>query len=1114
VLEFRILGPFMVVGDGQPVVLGGRKQRALLTVLLLHRGEPLSSDRLIDLLWGERPPATAQTTLRVHVSNLRKTLGSEVVLTRDGGYVLAREAVKLDADRFGELEDQAQTALAAGDARKARELLGEALGLWRGEPLADLAYEPFAQGEIARLQEARLAALEDRIAADLTLGRHRALVGELEVLAEEHPHRERLLGQLMLALYRSGRHADALEAYRSGRGRLHEELGLEPGPELRRLEQRILDHDAGLEAASVAAPSTRMVGRARVTRGRGLIACGGLLLTAAAIVAGIVELAGGQATGVRAEANTVAVIDTRTDRVTGVVAVGARPGAITAAAGSVWVANQDDQTVSRVDPATLATVRTLSLPDPPTGIAAAGDGVWVATSDPSGMLVSATRIDPQFDTLGATVRVGNIVPNTPAAIAGSAGTLWVAPFSGDATELDPRTGRVVRHVDPNAAATGVGVGSGAVWVSDSSADTVTRVDPTGLTTPIAVGHFPSGLAVGDGGVWVADRGDDAVVRIDPDTRAATATIPVGDSPTSVAVGDGSVWVANSGDGTVTRIDPASDKATATITVGGSPQAIAIGDGRAWVSVDAPTIPTGHRQASGGTARLEQSYDVDYMDPAVAYNPLSWQLFYATCAKLLNYPDKPGLAGAELVPEVAQSLPARSADGKTYTFTIRRGFRFSPPSKQPVTAQTFKYTIERTLNPRVHNPVANEFDDILGARTYMAGKAAHIAGVTASGNTLSVRLTAPAPDLASRLAQPFFCAVPSDTPIDPQGVRLIPSAGPYSVASYAPGQGIVLERNPNYHGSRPHWLDRIEVRVNIPGQRAVADVQAGTADYAMDGEIDGTDAATLAARYGPGSPAARAGHQQYFVNLARQLDFLALNTNRPLFADPRMRQAVNYAIDRTALAQLGHEGSLLPDHPADSYLPPNVPGYSNLHIYPLTPDLAKARALAAGHQGRIAVLYTCDAPPCDQQAQIIKTDLAAIGLQLQVKTYPDATLYAKTVNPGGPFDLVWLGWYSDYPDPDAVLNLLLESGKIIPIFNDPTYQARLAAAARLTGPSRYLTYAKLNAQLTRNAAPWVAYGNAYAHDFFSARVGCQTYGVYGIDLAALCLRSRQRPAHPS
>ena len=161
---------------------------------------------------------------------------------------------------------------------------------------------------------------------------------------------------------------------------------------------------------------------------------------------------------------------------------------------------------------------------------------------------------------------------------------------------------------------------------------------------------------------------------------------------------------------------------ATIAVGGSPQAITVADGRAWVTVDAQTIRPTDLTSGGGTLRIDSQSDVDYMDPALAYVALSWQLLYATCAKLLNYPDKSGAAGSQLIPEVAQSLPARSADGRTYTFTIRPGFRFSPPSNEPVTAQTFKDTIERTLNPRMKSPYAHEFADIVGAGAYMAGKA--------------------------------------------------------------------------------------------------------------------------------------------------------------------------------------------------------------------------------------------------------------------------------------------------------------------------------------------------------------------------------------------------------
>ena len=675
--------------------------------------------------------------------------------------------------------------------------------------------------------------------------------------------------------------------------------------------------------------------------------------------------------------------------------------------------------------------------------------------------------------------------------------------------MDLRTGRVAEQLDPNAGPEGIALGADAVWVTDAEANNVTRVDPTGLVKSLAVGRGPSGIAVGEGGVWVADTLDDEIVRIDPSTKAVTATIPVGHSPTGVSLGAGSVWVANSGDGTVTRIDPVTDRKIATIAVGGSPQAIAVASGRAWVTVDALTIPATDVAADGGTARLVSQHDVDSMDPAVTQSTVSLELLNATCALLLNYPDKAGPAGSRLVPEVAQSLPVRSADGKSYTFTIRSGrnaFRFSPPSNELVTAQTFKYTIERTLNPEMRSPLASEFRDIVGARAYMAGRSAHIAGVVARANTLTIRLLAPAPDLTARIAEPAMCAVPSGTPADPQGVRLIPSAGPYRVASYAPGQGVELTRNSNYHGSRPHRLERIDLRVGISDQRAVAQVEAGNADYLADGGVPAADATRLAAHYGPGSPAAKNGRQQYFVNAGPQLDSFALNTHRPLFADVRLRRAVSYAINRAELARLGDEYTpLLPEPPTDHYLPPGVPGHRNVQHYPFSPDLAKARELAGGRASRTAVLYTCNVSPCDQQAQIVKTNLAKIGIRVDVKAFTDSTLYTKTATPGEPFDIVYLGWLQDYQDPSAFLNVLLEGGSILPTLNDPTYRARLAGAARLTGAERFLTYARLDADLARNAAPLVAFGNASSHDLFSARIGCQTYGVYGIDLAALCIK---------
>ena len=421
----------------------------------------------------------------------------------------------------------------------------------------------------------------------------------------------------------------------------------------------------------------------------------------------------------------------------------------------------------------------------------------------------------------------------------------------------------------------------------------------------------------------------------------------------------------------------------------------------------------------------------------------------------------------------------------------------------MTAQTFKYAIERSLDPRMKGPALlnGYFADVVGAEAYTAGRAPHIAGIVARGDILTIRLASPVPDLVARLALP--CAVPIGTPIDPKGVRAIPMAGPYYIVSYTPGHGVVLERNPNYAGPRPQRLDRIELTLGTARQKTDAQIEAGTVDYAIDG-VDPADAATLATRYGPGSAAAKRGRQQYFVDRLVGLDFLQLNTHRPLFRDLRLRQAVNHAIDRRALARLGSPYGY-PLRPIDQYLPPGIFGYRDVHIYPFTPDLAKARRLAGGNP-RTAVFYTCNQSPCDRMAQIVKSNLAAIGIDVLIKAFPLGALFTRAATKGEPFDLSWNEWAADYPDPYNFLNLLLEHGSFAQTFDDLAFKRKLAAAARLSGPARYLAYGKLDADLARNGAPWIAYGNMLSDDFFSARMGCQVnQPITGIDLAALCIR---------
>jgi YVTN family beta-propeller protein len=1108
VIEFHLLGSLEAVGDDGKIGLGAPRQKALLAVLLIHRGRMVSADAIIDALWGEHPPATALKIVQGYVSNLRRALGGAALRTEGHGYRLCAEDESTDSDRFERLVTDGRLALEAGDARLARTTLRAALDLWRGPALAEFAEEPFARAEAGRLEQLRLAALEQRIDADLALGDHLRVTGELQLLLRAHPLHEAFAAQLMLAMYRAGRQADALECYRAVRARLVDELGLEPGPALRERERAILVHDPALEPTRAITRDTAAMRPS--PRRRPAIALA-LLLFVAAIAAGLTLAARGLGThrpgALRKVANSIVAVDPRGNRVAAVVAVGARPGAVDAGAGSLWVANRDDQTISQVDPERLTTIRTISLGEPPNSIVTAGGRVWVAGSGPAAPFVAVDAIDPHFDAIDSRIRIPSVVAGSTGSLATRGSSVWVAAESGELTRIDARTGRVERRIDPDSGPTAIALGAGGtVWMTDFEADNVAEIDPTGTITTISVGHEPTAIAVGDGGVWVADSGDNAVVRIDPTTQAVTNTIDVGHAPQGIALGDGSVWVANSGDGTVSRIDPTSDRTLARIRVGGSPQDVTVDRRRVWVTVDAPPAPNRAPDAPGGTVRLVAGSDVTSMDPALAYDGISYALLDASCAKLLTYPDRNGPAGSQLIPDVAQSLPVATDGGRTYTFTIRGGFRFSPPSGAPVTAETFKATIDRLLNPRTHSSSASDYLDIVGARAFHAGRAKRLAGVLARGNRLIIHLVAPAPDLPARMAEPPTCAVPTDTPITAEGVRLIPSAGPYRVASYAPGQGVVLTRNPNYQGERARRPSRIVVQVNIPSGRAIREVEHGAEDFAFGGDFTATEAVRLTRRYGAGSTAARDGDRRYFTPpSSAALDFFALNTHRVPFSHRRLRQAVNEAVDRQALARLGDGYKALPEHPASAYLPPGVPGYRDVDVYPDRPDVARARVLARSFAGSTVTLATCDVYPCADQARIVTRDLAAIGLRVRVRAFPLDTLDAIQRSPHAPFDMTWQGWIPDFPDPEAILNVLLESNTVVPSFVSSYWHARLDAAARLSGTRRGLAYARLDLQLARDAAPLVAFGNPSSQDFFSAGVGCETFNSLGIDLAALCLR---------
>src|SRR3954454_11689927 len=353
--------------------------------------------------------------------------------------------------------------------------------------------------------------------------------------------------------------------------------------------------------------------------------------------------------------------------------------------------------------------------------------------------------------------------------------------------------------------------------------------------------------------------------------------------------------------------------------------------------------------TGGTMKLNMSNtDVDYSDPSLAYGNTSWQLEYATALKLYDYPDKPAPVGSKLAPDGAQGFPVISADGKTYTITVKPGFKFS--NGTPVTAANYAYAINRGLSKKMQSPAAQFITDIVGAQDVIDGKATKASGVQVSGNKLIIKLTEPDGGLLAKLGTPFFQAIPTDLPIDPKGVLAYASAGPYYWASREVGRSIVLKKNPHYTGSRPRNVDVFNIDVNTNVNQSLLQVKAGQGDYDLGG-LPPTAHSQLGAQYG-------VNKSQYQVHPLVETDYVALNTSRPLFSSVQMRQAANNAVDRGAMLRaFGAYGGLL----TDQILPPGMGGYKKANVYPLqAPDVAQAKKLANGKCGELK-LWSSNSP---------------------------------------------------------------------------------------------------------------------------------------------------------
>jgi DNA-binding SARP family transcriptional activator/ABC-type transport system substrate-binding protein len=1139
-MHFRILGPLEIEDGPRRLRLAGHQQRALLALLLLRANEVVPVDEIIEDLWGADPPASATKSVHALISKLRRRLENgaagagtdaaenSVLLTRPHGYVLTVADGELDLHRFQSLMEEGRGALAAGQAPEAADRFRDALALWRGPPLAEFAYDSFAQVEIARLEELRLSGVEERIEADLRLGREDDLIHELEALVATHPLRERLRGQLMLALYRSGRQAEALDVYQRTRKALVGELGIEPGSALQRLEAQILNHDPVLDRPI---PGGRR-GLIRHAR-RSHVALSLLIAGAvAAAIVGILVLArdGGSPL---VPADAVGVLEAKTGKLVAHVAVGSRPTLIAYDGGArgrwVWVANADDQSLSRIDPTTRKrNGPVVSLGATPAGLAVGFDSVWVLDRDVPQLL----RVDPDIGRVLTKIPLPLAAGGYfPAGVTVGAGSVWAAYDSpGQLVRVDPATGRVVKRIVIGSP-TAIAFGADAVWIGGPY-DGVTRIDPSTNT----VRHYEplpntvTGIAVGNGYVWATVGADDVVWQLDTDGNVQRS-FGTGSGPAGVTISGGAVWVANSRDGTVTRVDPSDPNARTTTGVGNRLAAIVavpVASGaEVWLTVAErpaePLLPpNGARIVMGSDAPSSISPAIASVDPAIAFSPQAYQWEYATAAKLVNYPDEPPPAGLRPQPELAAAPPAVSDGGTVYTFRIRSGFRFSPPSNELVTAATAKDSIERALSPELgpNSPGIRFADVIKGANAYHAGTATHVAGLRARGDTLTIRLTRPVGDLLHRLALPMFSVVPRRTAVIANGLaKPIPSAGPYYVALYTPGQRLVLRRNPHYTGPRPHALDEFVYTFGQSADQAAGLVKARQADYTTPGLPPAFPILSPAFAAGGALDRMYGAHgvskpQRFFLTPTLSIGRLAMNTSRGIFRDARLRRAVNYALERGALAaQLGP----LLGGPSDQYLPLGMPGSRNTHVYPLTrPNLARAKALARGRGGR-AMLWTCNLPGCLARAEIIRRSLAPLGIHVTVNSdFPVGAAIVATSKRGANFDLFPFMSTADLPDPGSFLRSLFDGSLLratgntnVSYFDDAVVNTRLAHADRLSGRAREQAFGRIAADLARNQAPIAVFSQPYQAEFVSKRLGCLTEqpAFGGLDLAALCLREK-------
>jgi len=1095
-MDVRLLGPIEASLDGRPIALGPGKQRAVLAMLALECGRTVSADRLAEGLWGERAPPSAPKMVQLYVSHLRRLLdgdGAEI-LTRGRGYELRLADGAVDVLRFEQLLDEARPR--------------DALALWRGAALADVADEPFAAAEIRRLDELRVRAVEEAIDADLTAGLHSELIGELDALVAAHPLREKLHAQRILALYRSGRQSEALEAYADARTGLVDQIGVEPGPELRRLQEAVLAQDPALELA--APPEPPAPARPPPRRAALVVAVAALLLLAGVAAFGVSRVLAPDRLP-RIDENHVGLIDPGDGRITAQYAVGREPGAMVAGAGSLWVANTQDGTVSRIDRDPNQVV-TIDVRGEPTGLAFGAGSLWIA----NGRARSVAQVDPGSNRVVRDV----VVSNSPRAVAAGFGALWVAStVDGVVRRLDLRRGTPSRPIRVSSPAA-IGAGAGAIWVASEEAGTVARLDPRSgqLIEAVDVGNGPNAVAVGEGAVWVVNRPDGTVSRIDPATNRVTSTVHVGGEPAGIAVGEDGVWVAGGSAGTVTRVDPDKPQRLTRTAIESNSAAVATADGVVWAAAGAP--PGSHR---GGTLRVAASFPtepqvIDWLDPR-GYSVGTWQLISLAYDGLVAYRRVGGAAGATIVAALATNVPEPSEHGRTYNFTLRPGLRYS--DGRPVRAEDVRASMERFLRA-TREALPPYYAGIVGAERCVEQPArcdlSHGIEVDERARTIAFHLTRPDAEFLHKLALPFAYVVPADTPRGRTGDHPPPGTGPYRFAAWDAARGGNLVRNPRFRSwspqSRPPgFADRIELSArNSQGTRAqAAAVRRGQVDLAvLVNPFTFLLPPERIEALGVDSPAQLVSHPE------PMFEYMFLNTRTAPFDDVRVRRALNYATDRARLVDLAGGPQIAT--PTCQIMPTPFPGYEphcpyTAHPVPgggwTAPDMKRARRLVAesGTAGERIVVLTVDRKP--EVGHYFTGLLRRLGYRASLRVLPyfpegDPDTYESAIRRPRA-QLAISGFLADYASPSTFIQTLFNCGpeaspspENLSRYCDPVLDRQVERAVAAQGAEANARWSAIDRRLT-DLAITIPLTNRRSVDFVSKRVGNVQHHLQGYTL---------------